>query len=158
MYRTWIATLAILAVALLGGPAYAAQPDRVVRSTNGEFKDVKERVLHAVENRGLVLNYTARIGAMLERTGKDIGAQRRVYGEAELLEFCSAAASRATMEADPRNIVYCPYGIAVYTLPREPGKVYIAYRRPAESGSERSVKSLRAVEKLLADIVAEALK
>ena len=77
----------------------------VVRSTKGEFKEVKERVLHAIEGRGLVLNYTARIGAMLERTGKDIGAPRQVYAEAEMLEFCSAKISRDTMEADPRNIV-----------------------------------------------------
>jgi hypothetical protein len=62
------------------------------------------------------------------------------------------------MEADPRNIVFCPYSIAIYTLPKEQDKVYIAYRRPGETGSERSVKSLRAVERLIADIVAEALR
>jgi uncharacterized protein (DUF302 family) len=105
-----------------------------------------------------VLNYTARIGAMLERTGKDTGATRRIYGDAEMLEFCSARLSRDTMEADPRNIVFCPYSIAIYTLPKEKDKVYIAYRRIGASGSEQSVKSLRAVEKLVADIVTEALK
>jgi uncharacterized protein (DUF302 family) len=115
-------------------------------------------VLHAIENRGLVLNYTARIGAMLERTGKDIGAARRIYGDAELLEFCSARVSRDTMEADPRNIVYCPYSIAIYTLPKEKGRVYVAYRRMDASGSGQSAKSLAAVDKLLAGIVAEALK
>jgi uncharacterized protein (DUF302 family) len=114
--------------------------------------------MHAVENRGLVLNYTARIGAMLERTGKDIGATAKVYGDAELLEFCSARASRDTMEADPRNIVFCPYSIAVYTLPKDGNTVYVGYRRPAAFGSAQSAKSLRAVERLLADIVAEAVK
>ena len=152
MNAKWIIVLAFL----IGAPATAA--DFVVRSTKGEFGDVKERVLHAIENRGLVLNYTARIGAMLERTGKDTGAARRIYGDAEMLEFCSARLSRDTMEADPRNIVFCPYSIAIYTLPKEKDKVYIAYRRPGETGSERSVKSLRAVDKLLSDIVAEALK
>jgi uncharacterized protein (DUF302 family) len=152
MNAKWIIVLAFL----IGAPATAA--DLVVRSTKGEFGDVKERVLHAIENRGLVLNYTARIGAMLERTGKDTGAARRIYGDAEMLEFCSARLSRDMMEADPRNIVFCPYSIAIYTLPKEKDKVYIAYRRPGETGSERSVKSLRAVDKLLSDIVAEALK
>ena len=157
MRARWFVTLAILATAW-GGTAIAASADVVVHSTRGEFKEVKERVLHAIEGRGLVLNYTARIGAMLERTGKDIGAARQVYGDAELLEFCSAKLSRDTLEADPRNIVFCPYGIAVYTLPKEPGKVYLAYRRPGAFGSERSVNSLRAVDKLLAAIVGEALK
>ena len=132
--------------------------DVAIRSTKGSFAEVKERVVLAIENRGLVLNYTARIGDMLERTGKDIGSDRRVYAHAEVLEFCSAQLSRATMEADPRNIVYCPYAIAVYQLPREPDKVYVSYRKPGAIGSGQSIKSLQAVDRLLADIVRDALK
>jgi uncharacterized protein (DUF302 family) len=151
---------AIAALALLFGAAVAcAQSAEVtIHTTKGSFADVKERVSLAIENRGLVLNYTARIGAMLERTGKDIGAAGRIYGEAEMLEFCSARVSRDTMEADPRNIVFCPYSIAIYTLPRDKDTVYVGYRRPAAFGSAQSVKALRAVEQLVADIVREALK
>jgi uncharacterized protein (DUF302 family) len=156
MRAQWIVALAVVVSSAWCATAQAASPEIVVRSAKGEFKEVKERVLHAIENRGLVLNYTARIGAMLERTGKDIGAARRVYSDAELLEFCSAKVSRDTMEADPRNIAFCPYGIAIYTLPKEKGRVYVAYRRT--DGSGPSAKSLAAVDKLLADIVAEALK
>ena len=158
MKTPWIVALALAACAALHATAQAASADIVVRSTKGEFKEVKERVLHAIEGRGLVLNYTARIGAMLERTGKDIGSARPVYTEAEMLEFCSAKFSRDSMEADPRNIVFCPYGIAIYVLPKEPGQVYLAYRRQGSSGSGRSVQALRAVDNLLADIVGEALK
>jgi uncharacterized protein (DUF302 family) len=158
MKTHWVFALAVAAGLALHGAAQAASAEAVVRSTKGEFKEVKERVLQAIENRGLVLNYTARIGAMLERTGKDIGSARRIYGDAELLEFCSARASRDTMEADPRNIVFCPYSIAVYTLPKEKDRVYVAYRRVGASGTGPSTKSLAAVDKLLADIVAEALK
>jgi uncharacterized protein (DUF302 family) len=158
MKALWIPAVAIVASTALANVAFAASADAVVRATKGEFGEVKERVLHAIENRGLVLNYTARIGAMLERTGKDIGAARRIYGDAELLEFCSARASRATMEADPRNIVFCPYSIAIYTLPKEKGAVYVAYRRVGSSGAGQSTKSLAAVDQLLADIVAEALQ
>ena len=158
MKTPWIVALAVAVCAAFYGTAQAAAAEAVVRTTKGEFKEVKERVLHAIENRGLVLNYTARIGAMLERTGKDIGAARRIYGDAELLEFCSARISRDTMEADPRNIVFCPYSIAIYTLPKEKDNVYVAYRRIEASGSGQSAKSLGAVDKLLADIVAEALK
>jgi uncharacterized protein (DUF302 family) len=158
MKATWIATLALVTISAFVTAASAASADVVVRSAKGEFGEVKDRVLHAIENRGLVLNYTARIGAMLERTGKDTGAARRIYGDAEMLEFCSALVSRDMMEADPRNIVFCPYSIAIYTLPKEKDKVYVAYRRPGEIGSERSVKSLRAAERLVADIVTEALR
>lgn len=151
---------ATAALVLLFGAAVAcAQSTEVaIHATRGSFADVKERVLLAIENRGLVLNYTARIGAMLDRTGKDIGAAGRIYGEAEMLEFCSARVSRDTMEADPRNIVFCPYSIAIYTLPKAKDTVYLGYRRPAAFGSEQSVKSLRAVEQLVAGIVREALK
>jgi uncharacterized protein (DUF302 family) len=150
--------LIFVVVAATWGQAFAASADVVVHSTRGEFGDIKERVLHAIENRGLVLNYTARIGAMLERTGKDIGAARQVYGAAELLEFCSAAASRAVMEADPHHIAFCPYGIAVYTLPKEPGKVYLSYRRQGASATGALARPLQAVDRLLAEIVGEALK
>jgi len=148
----------LIVAAMLSASSEAAQPGVVVRSVKGDFADVKERVLFAVENRGLVLNYTAHIGAMLERTGKDIGRPRVIYRDAQLLEFCSAAVSRATMEADPHNIVFCPYSMAVYTLPAQAGTVYVAYRKPPAAGSDRSAQALRAVGKLLDDIADEALK
>ncbi len=138
--------------------ASAATPTVQVRSTKGDFADIKDRVVMALENRGLVLNYTARVGEMLDRTGRDLGREQRVYDKAEALEFCSAALSRATMEADPNNIVFCPYAIAVYTLPQAPGTVYLSYRAPEESGSDRSVLALREIRRLLADVVAEALQ
>jgi uncharacterized protein (DUF302 family) len=159
MKTHWIfLALAVATGLALHGPAQAASAEVVVRSAKGGFQDVKARVLHAIEDRGLVLNYTARIGAMLERTGKDIGAARRIYGDAEMLEFCSARLSRDTVEADPRNIVYCPYSIAIYTLPKDENRVYVAYRRIEASGAGKSADSLGAVNKLVADIVAEALK
>ena len=151
---------AVFALACLLGSAgaNAAAPGVVVRSLAGGYDDVKERVTMAIENRGLVIDHTARVGAMLERTGKDVGSGRQVYLKADVIEFCSAGVSRATMEADPRSLVYCPYAIALYVLPAEPGRVYIIYRKPPATGSAQSVKALREVGKLLDGIVAEALK
>ena len=106
---------------MFAGIVDAASPGVQLRSTKGEFADVRDRVVMALENRGLVVNYTAKVGEMLDRTGRDLGRDRRIYNQAEVLEFCSAALSRDTMEADPRNIVFCPYAIAVYTLPKSPG-------------------------------------
>lgn len=138
--------------------AQAVSPAVRLQSVKGKYEDVKERVMFAIENRGIVLNYTARVGNMLERTGKDLGRPQQIFVQAEVLEFCSAVLSRGTMEADPHNIVSCPYTIAIYTLPQEPGKVYISYRKPAAAGVRASAKSLAAVEKLLEDIVQEALR
>lgn len=138
--------------------ANTAASGKSVRVVSGTYDDVRARVVDAIENRGLVLNYTARIGDMLERTGKDIGRGRAVFDKAELFEFCSAATSRNMMEADPHNIVFCPYAIAVYTLPKVSGKVYVSYRRNAAAGGEKSARTLRAVDKLLADIVNDAAR
>lgn len=136
----------------------AAAPVVTVHSAKGKFDEVKERVVMAIENRGMVINNTAHVGDMLERTGKDLGHAKKIYIHAEVLEFCNAALSRETMEADAHNIAFCPYTIAVYVLPQEPGKVYITYRNLAMSGPGRSAKALDAVGKLLEDIVNESLR
>lgn len=156
--RALLVPVAMMGLMAIATAAQAAAPGIVIHSTQAQFEEVKERAVMAVENRGMVLNYTAHVGDMLDRTGKDMGRERRVYAHAEVLEFCSAALSRDTMEADPRNIVFCPYTIAIYALPKEPGKVYLSYRKPVAIGSGQSIKALRAVEKLLEDIVREALK
>ena len=151
-------SIGLLIIGFACGAAAAATPGVILQSVKGGFDDIKERIVMSIENRGLVLNYTAHIGNMLERTGKDIGRERQIYIKAEVLEFCGAGVSRSTMEADSRNIVFCPYAIAVYTLPDDPGKVYVAYRKPPPMGSGHSMKALREVGKLLDDIVRDALK
>ncbi|MCW5575476.1 MAG: DUF302 domain-containing protein [Burkholderiales bacterium] len=150
----WLAAVLLLAACA----ANAASPAVQLRTVKGTFADVRERVVMALEDRGLVINYNAKIGDMLERTGRDLGRERRIYGNAEMLEFCSARLSRDMMEADPHNIVYCPYAIAVYTLPQSPGVVHLSYRLPDAAGSETSRRALQAVGKLLADVVDEAAK
>lgn len=148
--------LIFLCAMLVADVAGAATASVQLRSVKGDFTEVRDRVMMALENRGLVVNYTAKVGDMLERTGRDLGRDRKIYNRAEVIEFCSATLSRDTMEADPRNIVFCPYSIAVYTLPQAPGTVYLSYRIPVAQGSGRSIRALRAVEKLLADVVGEA--
>lgn len=152
-----IHAVTFVALLLVAALARAAGTEIVTRLVRGEFEDVKARVILSIEGRGLVVNYTARVSDMLQRTGKDIGRSVRVYARAEVLEFCSARLSRDTMEADPRNIVFCPYAIAIYTLPHEPESVYVAYRKPAARGSAQSMAALGAVGKLLDEIVREAL-
>ena len=151
----------IFAVALFAGTfqsTIAAETEHLkLYTTKGDFDTVKRDVVIAITGAGLVIDYTSHIGAMLDRTGKDLGTPKQVYGKAEALLFCSAAVSRRTMEADPSNIVFCPYVIVIYTLPRDPQTVYVGYRRPQPVGSESSRASLREVEALLDGIVKEAL-
>ncbi len=148
----------LLAACLIGGYAHAADgrgaadEGAKVVAVKGKFADVKEDLVVAIEQRGLVINTTAHVGDMLERTGRDLGKTKRIYDQAEVIEFCSATVSRAMMETDPRNLVYCPYTIAVYSLPGKPGVVYLAHREyPATA-------ALKPVVELLEGIVADASK
>ena len=143
--------------ALIAAQNVAAEGVVVVRAIEGGFEEIRERVVFAVESQGLVVDHTAKVGAMLERTGKDLGETRQLFAEAEVLEFCSALVSRRMMEADPNLLAFCPYRIAVYTLPGEPATTYVSYRRMVTdlaTPDQRAV--LQRVESLLEAIVEEA--
>ena len=153
MIRTGAIALGLLAAA----SGVLAQTDAVVEvSARGSFEDVKQMLVLAIENRGLVVNHQSQVGEMLERTGKDLGASKRIYERAELVEFCSANLSRQVMEADPRLLAFCPFGVGIYTLPDEPGTVHLVYRRPRLEGDGRAAQALSQVDQLLHDIVQEA--
>jgi len=142
-------------------PALSAAADSgqlVSYSRQANFDDVRDDLKAAIEAKGLVIDHHAYIHRMLERTGRDVGSSRKLYHDAQAFTFCSAALSRRTMEADPGNIAFCPYSIVVYALAPEPGKVFIAYRRPARvDGSAASKTSLKEVEMLLDGIARQAL-
>lgn len=131
---------------------------RKVYLSQGSFEDIRTDLEYEVTGRGIVINNVSHIGAMLERTGKDIGASLKVYEQAEAIEFCSASASRVMMEADPHNIVYCPYIISIYTLPGEVNRVYLSYRRLQGDGSDASRRALAVVEALLDDIIQQVIR
>jgi uncharacterized protein (DUF302 family) len=147
----------IVALGLLAATSAAAQTDAVIEvKARGSFDDVKQMLVLTIENRGLVVNHESQVGQMLERTGRDIGASKRVYEKAEVIEFCSANLSRQVMEADPRLLAFCPFGIGIYTLPDEPGTVHLVYRRPRLDGDGKAAQALKQVDQLLHDIVQEA--
>lgn len=124
----------------------------------GSFDDVRDSLEMAITDRGLVVNNVSHVGEMLERTGKDLGNNRQIFIKAEALEFCSAVASRKMMEANPDNIIFCPYIISVYVVPEKPNEVRVAYRKPDISGSPASQEALKAVDELLSGIVKDTLK
>jgi len=132
------------------------QTETVMEVTvRGSFDDVKQQLVLAIENRGLIVNHESKVGEMLDRTGKDLGAATRIYVRAEVLEFCSAALSRQVMEADARLLALCPYGIGIYTLPGEADSVHLVYRRPPSDGPA-AAQILQQVDRLLREIVQDA--
>jgi uncharacterized protein (DUF302 family) len=138
-------------------PVYATEMMEVY-SQKIEFADVRDNLAMAITGRGLVISSISHVGEMLERTGKDLGASTRLYKEAEIYEFCSAVLSRKMMEADRRNIAFCPFAVSIYVLPDEPEKVYAAFRRPAIMATPDSTESLNEAEEMLRGIAREALE
>jgi uncharacterized protein (DUF302 family) len=126
-------------------------------SKEAKFENVRDDLKAAIEARGLKIDSTSFIHTMLERTGKDVGSDKKIFKDAMSYSFCSASVSRKTMEADPGNIVFCPYTLTVYATDKEPGKVVVAYRPTQSVGSEASKAALKEVNTLLDGIAKEAL-
>ncbi len=124
-----------------------------------EFDIVKEYVETAITNQGLVVAHHSNVGEMLERTGKDLGETHQPYLHAEVVEFCSAELSRKMIEANPANIIFCPYSIALYVTPEKPKTVHLAYLRlSALAADEPSKTALSQVEKMLQQIIQESIE
>src|SRR5690349_24086993 len=139
-----IRSLLVVSALLLASQTASAQSEGVVEvQARGSFDDIKQMLLLAIENRGLVVSHQSPVGEMLERTGKDIGAAKRIYERAELIEFCSATLSRQVMEADSRLLALCPFGIGIYALPQERGVVHLVYRKPPIENSGAAAEALK---------------
>lgn len=158
MFRTIGVMAAAVLFAGLSQPLLADDAHMTVFTKQGSFADTKELVEMAITGRGFVINNVSHVGDMLERTGKDLGGGKRVFLNAESLEFCSATVSRKMMEADPDNIVFCPYIISIYVLPEKPNEVRVAYRKTQMVGSPASRQALKEVNELLTEIIKEAIQ
>lgn len=124
----------------------------------GEFDDIKAFLVSAIEERGIKINNTSYISKMLQRTGEDVGDARPIYKNAQAVEFCSATLSREMMQADPHNIVFCPYTIVIYELVDDPGTIYLSYRRPFYQAGGANPASLTKVDELLSRIIEEVVE
>lgn len=138
----------LIAVGLLA--ATPASAEFITRTVEGDFDDIAFAVESAIVGKGLVIDSVSHVGDMLERTRADVGGTRTLYTQADVFSFCSASISRKVMEADPANIQFCPYGIAVYALPDQPGQVTVGYRSYPDG-------AMQEVQQMLGAIVAEAL-
>lgn len=141
MIRTSIAALFLaLPVAVQAGDARIVEFD-------GSFDDATFAVETAIVGQGLVIDYVSHVGEMLARTGGDVGSDTMLFEAADIFVFCSAVISREVMEADPMNIVHCPYGIFV----GETADGVMVGRRGYPEGT------MEKVEVLLDDIIDEAV-
>jgi len=140
------------------GWATAQDTELRISTKAGKYDDVKFELQNAIVGRGLVVDSNGLVGKMLDRTGADIGGSRPIYKQAEYFAFCSAKLSRATMEADPANLGFCPYVIFIYETAAAPGTIHVGYRRLTRRGLPQSVSALGAVETLLSDIVKDAVQ
>ena len=149
-----------------------------------EFDTIKEYIEEGITNQGLVVAHRSDVGGMLERTGKDLVAKVQkathsmmemaanqtgienpieppqqplsAFSRSEVIEFCSAKLSRKMTDADPANVIFCPYSIAIYTTAQQPELVHISYLQLSKIGSPASQAVLQEVEAMLSKIVSEA--
>ena len=112
----------------------------------GSFDDATFAVESAILDRGLVIDSVSHVGDMLNRTGADVGSDKALFKAADVFLFCSAVVSREVMEADPMNIVHCPYGVFVA---EDENGVLIGHRTYPQGPMQK-------VQTLLSEIVAEA--
>ena len=143
---------AAAAIAVTSCPAQEAKraEGAVTYTVAQSFDDVMFGLENAIIGQGLVIDATSHVGEMLERTRADVGSDVVLYGQADVLSFCSAALSRQVMEADPMNIQYCPYDVFVFTRPDSPGQTVIGYRDYPDG-------PMQVIENLLDSIVREAI-
>ncbi len=151
--------LIVFLTVLFSAAAHADGGHLVLLSKQAKFDDVKEDLVLAIESRGIKINHFNFIADMLARTGQDLGATRQIYLRGEQIEFCKSDLSRAQMEADPANMVFCPYIITLYTTPDDAERVFVGYRRPLAPGAGAATqRALAAIDALLREIVEEATR
>lgn len=142
-------------IALPNGGAAAA--DSVSYTRKGStYEEVRQDLEDAIIAEGLKIDYNGNIGAMLQRTGRDVGSNVPVYAQAEFLTFCSAKLSRQMMEADPANLAQCPYVMFIYQRAATVKDVTVGYRKVAVQG--RAKKALEEINAMLERIARKVAK
>ena len=139
----------LIALAISLCPLVSAAED-ISYDTALPFDDVLFGLENAIIDQGLKIDNISYVGDMLERTRADVGSDVVLFINAQVFSFCSAALSRKVMEADPMNIVFCPYNIYVMERADVPGTTFIGYRAFPDGPMQQ-------VQELLDEIVADAL-
>ena len=162
LFMTLMAAL-LLAFGPLG-QAGAVQPDSHQHVTKqGNFDDVFQDLQDAIINRGYVIDYVGHVDKMLERTSEVAKSvtdnnSKTPYLNARYVQFCSAKLTHESVSANPYNLSICPYVVFIFEAKSEPGKIIVGYRRPVPGPSKRSQQAFAKIDKLMQDIVGEAVQ
>ncbi|MCV2894948.1 DUF302 domain-containing protein [Lentibacter sp. XHP0401] len=132
--------LIIAAACLTATQAFAAD-GYISYTTDQSFDDVVFGLENAILDEGLVIDHVSHTGDMLERTKADVGSDVTLFEKADIYSFCSAKLSREVMEADPMNVIFCPYDIFVIVSPDKPDETTIGFRGFPE-GEMKKVEAL----------------
>ena len=146
----FLSAAAAASVAVLSMAVCAQAQDMVSYKTMLPFEDVTFGLESAITDRGLVVDHISHVGDMLERTRADVGSDVVLFEKADVYSFCSAQMSRQVMEADPMNIMFCPYDIFVAQFPGN-DEITIGYRTFPEG-------DMQVIQTLLDSIVREAIE
>ncbi len=128
----------------------------IVYKVQDNFDDIKANLEMAITDRGMLVTNILHISEMMERTAKDTGLDKKIYGKAESLEFCSIKMSYNMSLAHPANLSICPLTVSLYTKVSEPDTVYLTYRRPVMLGDAASAS--KALMEMLDGIVQESME
>ena len=126
---------------LIAAATTAAAEEPFMYVTDQSFDDVTFGLESAIIDAGLVVDHISHTGDMLERTRADVGSDVVLFEAADVYSFCSATVSRSVMEADPLNLMYCPYDIFVAVLADKPNETVIGFR-PYPDGPMQEVHEL----------------
>ncbi|WP_136441691.1 DUF302 domain-containing protein [Pacificoceanicola onchidii] len=138
------------AAALALATSTATAQDAITYDTDQSFDDVSFGLESAILDAGLVIDLVSHTGDMLERTRADVGSDVVLFEHADIYSFCSAKISREVMEADPMNVVFCPYNIFIFVRPDTPDTTTIGFRSFPDG-------PMKKVETLLDGIVKSAI-
>ena len=137
--------------------AFAAQAEMITYDTDQSFDDVVFGLESAILGEGLVIDHVSHTGEMLERTRADVGSDVVLFEQADIFSFCSASLSRKVMEADPMNIVFCPYDIFVMVRPDTPDVTTIGFRSYPDGAMKEIEALLDRIEASLREGALEAV-
>jgi len=124
-----------------------------VFSIKGDFDEVKEDLVRAIEGKGIVVSYIAHASSMLNRTAETLKIKKQVYHKAEIILFCKSEISHRLVQVDPHNLILCPYPVAIYSLSAQPDMIYLAIRKPPVN-----VPAYAVVHEMLLEIIKETIE
>lgn len=141
--RLRAALAAIATAAGLTAALPTAAQELVVHSLQpASYQDVHDALIDAIAEQGIAPPSESDFGDLLARTAADLGHRPDFYAEARLVSFCSTPIAARLAAESAHNMLYCPLAIAVYRLPAEPDRVYLSYRRNADSTGGKAAEAL----------------